>query len=124
MLEELARQLDLRPAAQRVLALLVVEHDGVLVTADPVLRQVGGNQRQVLLRALFLRMLRKLLALRGKADAEGRLGQRRYPGEDVGIFFQLERKALAVALLKLLICRIFYSIVGDRGDRDEHIAAL
>src|SRR3954467_6045287 len=101
-----------------MLALCVVERDLVLVAPHGVLRDVGGDQRQVLLRELRLRVARQVLALRGEADTERRPWLPGHPGEDVRILLEFEARR-AVALFDLVRGRILYAIVGDRCNRNE-----
>ena len=72
----------------RMLALRVVERDGAIV--ERLLGEVADDHGQLLLRQLGSCVLRQVLAFRGKAHAERRLGQRRYPGEDIRVFLELQ----------------------------------
>src|ERR1700704_2565116 len=71
--DELARELELGPAPEVVLAARVVELDRVVVGAERVLREIRGDQRHVLFRALFGGIAREVLALGGEADTERRV---------------------------------------------------
>src|SRR3990172_4133520 len=121
--DELSRQLDLGRPAERVLAAVVEKRDRILFRPERLLRQVRGEQRQLLHRALLSGVLRELLALGGETDAERRLGHPSDPGEDVGVLLELERQALAAAFLVFSRSPVPDAIVGDRRDRYEHVAA-
>ena len=60
-----ARERDARPC-------VVVDRDLVLLLADGVLHEVGDDHRDLLLRALGLRVVGEVLALGGEAHAERR----------------------------------------------------
>src|SRR5437868_5733449 len=85
VLDQLAREHDLRRAREAVLALVVEQRERIGVLAERVLHAVRRDQRDVLLRALGLRVRVDVLGLGGEADAERRLLQARDLGEDVGI---------------------------------------
>ena len=67
-------RLELRAAAERMLALRVVERDGAIVAPERLLGEVADDHGQLLLRQLRSCVLRQVLAFRGKAHAERRPG--------------------------------------------------
>src|SRR5262245_50344518 len=67
MRDELARELDFLTFPQRMLAAVVEQRQRVVVGAERVLREVGGNQRHVLAHALFLCVGVQLLAFGSEA---------------------------------------------------------
>src|SRR5689334_6334005 len=67
---QLARQLELGAATERMLAAVVVQRDRIFVGAERVLRKVRRQERDVLPCALFLRVPGEVLALGSEADAE------------------------------------------------------
>src|SRR5262249_44878728 len=97
--DELARELELRSASERMRAFPVVEGDRVLVRAERLLRDVGGDERDALARELLLRVRGEILALGGEPDAEWRVPLLRDPGEDVGVLRELERGRMTVHFL-------------------------
>src|SRR5258706_13066008 len=68
--DELAREIDLRPAPERMLATVVEEGERVVVRAERLVREVGSEQRNAFACALVLRVRAQVLALRGKAAPE------------------------------------------------------
>src|SRR5258706_5586395 len=122
--QQLARLLQLGSAAERMPAARIVERNRVVVGAERLLREVGGDQRHALFQALGLGVALQLLALGGEADAERRVALRRDPGEDVRVLLEFERRRAAVYFLYFLIKRLFHSPIGDGRHRYEDVAAF
>ena len=100
---------------------VVVEQDQLIVVgAERVLGEIGGEQRHVLAPALCLGIGVQVLRLGGEADAERRFPARRDGAEDIGIGLQFQRH-LARALFQLVPLRVLGPVIGDRGDADEHV---
>src|SRR5579862_5891063 len=121
--DQLARELDLGAAAQRVAAAGIEQRDRIFIRAQRLLREVGGEQRYALFHPFLPGVGRQLLALGGEADAERRIFPCRDPGKDVRVLLQLEDRRAAVRLLDLLLRGILHLPVADRGDRHEYVAA-
>src|SRR5258706_1197388 len=100
--DELAREIDLRPAPERMLAAVVEEGERAVVRAERLVREIGGEQRNAFARALVLRVRAQVLALRGKADAERRVLAPGDPREDIRILDEVEGHAPAAVFLDLL----------------------
>ena len=85
-----------------------------------MLHEVGDDHRDLLLRALGLRVVGEVLALGGEAHAEGRVRQRRDLREDVlgGLELDLER---LVGFLELAGRGRDRRVVGHRRDAEEVI---
>ena len=67
-------QFDLRPRRQRRLADFVEKDQGVVLAAETVLDQVAGDQRNLLLLALLLRMVGKTSGSRRRNPQSGGFG--------------------------------------------------
>ena len=87
--DELPCDFRLGCACQLVRSAIIKQHDLIVVRADRVLREIGDHQRDFLFAPLGIREFMQLLALRRKADAEGRFRQRRDPRQDVGVGHEL-----------------------------------
>ena len=86
-----------------------------------MLDQVAGDQRDLLLLALPLRVFGEIAALGREADAEWRVRQRRDLGQDVRVLDEGDRRCSTVILLDLVLGSCLRPIVGDGGDADEDI---
>ena len=91
MCDKLAGDHRFRRRRQRMGAVVVEQHDTVVVAAETVLDQVADDQRDVLPAPLGLRVGLKISALGGKADAERAIRQRRDLGQNVRILDQFDR---------------------------------
>jgi hypothetical protein len=71
----------------------------------------------------LLALAHDVVALRRETDAERRALARRDLGEDVDGRLERDRHRRA-RLLDLLLVRLHGPVVGDRGDRDEHVLGV
>ena len=67
-------------------------------------------------------MLQQFLALRGEADAKGRVRQRGHVREDVGVLGQFKGELARTVFLDFLRTAVDDVIVGNRRDRNEDVA--
>ncbi len=118
--DERAREINLGRVRKLVPALVVEQDQLIVVGAESVLGEIGGEQRHVLAPALCFGIGIQILGLGGEADAEWRFPARRHGAQDIGIGLQFQSH-LARALFQLVPLRILGPVIGDRSDADEHV---
>ena len=111
--------LRLRRARERMRARVVVDRDLVLFLADGVLHEVRDDHRDLLLRALGLRVVGEVLALGGEAHAErARSGSAATYARMSSVGFSLSSSGSA-DFLSLRLDGWHRRVVGDGGDAEE-----